>query len=148
MKIIGPWFLKELNRIKSAGLHYDVVPIPGADNVDPAERFAFADLRSIAVFLDDASPRRGSAIRCVPHVTGRDQLLIEEASQLPYRHGVSGDPDLQSRSRYGRHSTNTQRSSSVDATSISIRTSSRSSISSRRHTRARPSTGRYLFARL
>ena len=92
VKIIGPWFLKELNRIKIAGLHYDVVPIPGADNVDPAKRFAFADLRSIAVFSTTRHP--DEAARFVAYLTSpaADQLLIEEASQLPYRHGVSGDP--------------------------------------------------------
>jgi multiple sugar transport system substrate-binding protein len=92
MKIIGPWFLKELNRIKIAGLHYGVVPVPGADNVDPSERFAFADLRSIAVFSTTRHP--DEAARFVAYLTSpaADQLLIEEASQLPYRHGVSGDP--------------------------------------------------------
>ena len=92
MKIIGPWFLKELNRIKIAGLHYDVVPIPGADNVNPSDRFAFADLRSIAVFSTTRHP--DEAARFVAYLTSpaADRLLIEEASQLPYRHGVSGDP--------------------------------------------------------
>jgi multiple sugar transport system substrate-binding protein len=92
MKIIGPWFLKELNRIKIAGLHYDVVPIPGGDNVKPSDRFAFADLRSIAVFSTTRHP--DEAARFVAYLTSpaADQMLIEEASQLPYRHGVSGDP--------------------------------------------------------
>ena len=81
-----------INRIKIAGLHYDVVPIPGGDNVNPADRFAFADLRSIAVFSTTRHP--DEAARFVAYLTSpaADQMLIEEASQLPYRHGVSGDP--------------------------------------------------------
>ena len=92
MKIIGPWFLKELNEIKVSGLHYDVVPVPGADGSSPADQFAFADLRSIAVFSTTRHPEE--AARFVAYLTSpaADQLLIEEASQLPYRHGLSNDP--------------------------------------------------------
>jgi multiple sugar transport system substrate-binding protein len=92
MKIIGPWFLKELNRIKIAGLHYDVVPVPGADGTKAGDQFAFADLRSIAVFSTTRHPEE--AARFVAYLTSpaADQLLIEEASQLPYRRGLSSDP--------------------------------------------------------
>jgi multiple sugar transport system substrate-binding protein len=91
MKIIGPWFLKELNRIKIAGLHYDVVPVPGADNTKTGDQFAFADLRSIAIFSTTRHP--DEAARFVAYLTSpaADQMLIEEASQLPYRRGLSGD---------------------------------------------------------
>ncbi|MFN2602472.1 MAG: extracellular solute-binding protein [Gemmatimonadaceae bacterium] len=91
MKIIGPWFLKELNRIKIAGLHYDVVPVPGGDDTKAADQFAFADLRSIAVFSTTRHP--DEAARFVAYLTSpaADKMLIEEASQLPYRRGLSSD---------------------------------------------------------
>jgi multiple sugar transport system substrate-binding protein len=92
MKIIGPWFVKEMQELKVTGLNYDVVPIPAADGTAPADRFAFADLRSIAIFSTTRHP--DAAARFVAYLTSpaADRLLIEEASQLPYRHGLSGDP--------------------------------------------------------
>ena len=92
MKIIGPWFLKELNELKIRGLHYDVVPVPAADGIDPANRFAFADLRSIAIFSTTRHP--DAAARFVAYLTSpaADRLLIEQASQLPYRRGLASDP--------------------------------------------------------
>jgi multiple sugar transport system substrate-binding protein len=91
MKIIGPWFVKELNRIKVPGLHYDVTPVPAADGTDPANRFAFADLRSIAIFSTTRYP--DAAARFVAYLTSpaADRMLIEEASQLPYRRGLALD---------------------------------------------------------
>jgi len=91
MKIIGPWFLKELNDIKSPGLHYDVAPIPGADGTNPANSYAFADLRSIAIFSTTKHP--DEAARFVAYLTSpaADRMLIEEASQLPYRRGLASD---------------------------------------------------------
>jgi multiple sugar transport system substrate-binding protein len=92
MKIIGPWFLKELNELKIAGLRYDVTPVPAADGTDPADRFAFADLRNIAIFATTRHP--DAAARFVAYLTSpaADRLLIEEASQLPYRVGLAADP--------------------------------------------------------
>jgi multiple sugar transport system substrate-binding protein len=92
MKIIGPWFIKELDELKIPGLHYDVTPVPGADNTDPRDRFAFADLRSIAIFSTTRHP--DAAARFVAFLTSpaADRLLIEEASQLPYRRGLASDP--------------------------------------------------------
>ena len=92
MKIIGPWFLKELNELKVVGLHFDVVPVPAADSADPEKHFAFADLRSIAVFSTTRHP--DAAARFVAYLTSpaADRLLIEEASQLPYRRGLATDP--------------------------------------------------------
>jgi multiple sugar transport system substrate-binding protein len=92
MKIIGPWFVKELERIKTPGLHYDVTPIPGADGTDPANQYAFADLRSIAIFSTTRHP--DEAARFVAYITSpaADRMLIEEASQLPYRRGLASDP--------------------------------------------------------
>jgi len=91
MKIIGPWFLKELNELKVRGLRYDVVPVPAADATDPDDRFAFADLRSIAIFSTTRHP--DEAARFVAYLTSptADRLLIEEASQLPYRRGLATD---------------------------------------------------------
>ena len=91
MKIIGPWFVKELTDIKIPGLHYDVTPVPAADGTDPANEFAFADLRSIAIFSTTRHP--DAAARFVAYLTSpaADRLLIEEASQLPYRRGLATD---------------------------------------------------------
>jgi len=92
MKIIGPWFLKELNELKVRGLRFDVVPIPAADSTDPDKQYAFADLRSIAIFSTTRHPE--AAARFVAYLTSpeADRLLIEEASQLPYRRGLAADP--------------------------------------------------------
>jgi multiple sugar transport system substrate-binding protein len=92
MKIIGPWFVREMDEMKVRGLHYDVVPIPAADGVGPADRFAFADLRSIAIFSTTRQP--DAAARFVAYLTSpaADRLLIEQASQLPYRRNLASDP--------------------------------------------------------
>jgi multiple sugar transport system substrate-binding protein len=92
MKIIGPWFIKELDELKVRGLHYDVTPVPGADGTAPGDSFAFADLRSIAIFSTTRHP--DAAARFVAYLTSpaADRLLIEEASQLPYRRSLASDP--------------------------------------------------------
>jgi multiple sugar transport system substrate-binding protein len=92
MKIIGPWFLKELNELKVQGLHFDVVPIPAPDSSSPDKHYAFADLRSIAVFSTTKHP--DEAARFVAYLTSpaADRLLLEDASQLPYRRGLATDP--------------------------------------------------------
>jgi multiple sugar transport system substrate-binding protein len=92
MKIIGPWFVRELETIKMPGLRYDVVPVPMADGAREAQRFAFADLRSIAIFSTTRHP--DAAARFVAFLTSpeADRLLVEEASQLPYRRGLADDP--------------------------------------------------------
>ena len=92
MKIIGPWFVRELEEMKAAGLRYDVVPVPAAEGTPAGSRYAFADLRSIAVFSTTRHP--DAAARFVAFLTSpaADRLLIEEASQLPYRRGLADDP--------------------------------------------------------
>ncbi|MEO7823137.1 MAG: extracellular solute-binding protein [Gemmatimonadaceae bacterium] len=92
MKIIGPWFLKELNELKIQGLRYDVTPVPAADGSSPSDHFAFADLRNIAIFATTRHP--DEAARFVAYLTSpaADRLLIEEASQLPYRRSLATDP--------------------------------------------------------
>lgn len=91
MKIIGPWFLRELDEIKAPGLRYDVTPVPAADGVDPRDRYSFADLRSIAIFSTTRYP--DAAARFVAYLTSvaADRMLIEEASQLPYRRSLATD---------------------------------------------------------
>lgn len=91
MKIIGPWFLKELNELKIQGLRYDVTPVPAADGSSPDDHYAFADLRNIAIFSTTQHP--DEAARFVAYLTSpaADRLLIEEASQLPYRRGLASD---------------------------------------------------------
>lgn len=91
MKIIGPWFLRELDILKTPGLRYSVAPIPAADGTKPGDSYAFADLRSIAIFSTTRHP--DEAARFVAYLTSpaADRLLIEEASQLPYRRGLSSD---------------------------------------------------------
>ena len=92
MKIIGPWFIKELNELKVAGLRYDVTPVPWADGTPEANRFAFADLRNIAIFSTTKHP--DAAARFVAFLTSpaADRMMIEDASQLPYRRGLESDP--------------------------------------------------------
>jgi multiple sugar transport system substrate-binding protein len=92
MKIIGPWFVRELEEMKTPGLRYDVVPVPAAAGIAPGDRYAFADLRSIAVFSTTRHP--DAAARFVAFLTSpaADRLLIEEASQLPYRRALATDP--------------------------------------------------------
>ncbi len=92
MKIIGPWFVKELDERKIPGLHYDVTPVPAADNSTSGDSFAFADLRSIAIFSTTRHP--DAAARFVAYLTSpaADRLLIDEAAQLPYRRGLASDP--------------------------------------------------------
>jgi len=92
MKIIGPWFVKELTDIKMPGLHYDVAPVPGAEGTDPAKGFAFADLRSIAIFSTTHHPDAAAAFVAYLTSPAADRLLIEEASQLPYRRRLASDP--------------------------------------------------------
>ena len=91
MKIIGPWFLRELDVAKPAGLHYAVSPIPSADGTPAGSAYAFADLRSIAIF--STTSHVDAAARFVAYLTSpeADRLLIEEASQLPYRRGLATD---------------------------------------------------------
>lgn len=91
MKIIGPWFIEELTRIQMPGLHYDVTPVPSADGTDPANQYAFADLRSIAIFSTTRYP--DAAARFVAYLTspGADKLLMELGGQLPYRRGLAFD---------------------------------------------------------
>jgi multiple sugar transport system substrate-binding protein len=92
MKIIGPWFLKELNELKVQGLRYDVTPVPAADGASADDHYAFADLRNIAIFSTTRHP--DEAARFVAYLTSpaADRLLIEEASQLPYRRSLAKDP--------------------------------------------------------
>lgn len=91
MKIIGPWFLHELEEMKPPDLRYGVAPMPAADGTAPDDRYAFADMRSIAVFSTTRHPE--AAARFVAFLTSpaADRLLIEEASQLPYRRALGSD---------------------------------------------------------
>ncbi len=91
MKIIGPWFLAELDVLKPAGLRYAVAPIPSADGTPPGSAYAFADLRSIAIF--STTKHAEASARFVAYLTSpeADRLLIQEASQLPYRRGLATD---------------------------------------------------------
>lgn len=92
MKIIGPWFVREMEELGVRGLRYDVVAVPGADSADAADHYAFADMRNIAVFSTTRHPEE--AARFVAFLTSptADRLLIEEASQLPYRRALADDP--------------------------------------------------------
>jgi multiple sugar transport system substrate-binding protein len=92
MKIIGPWFLKELDELKVPGLRYDVTPVPSKEGTGEAERYAFADLRNIAIFSTTRHP--DAAARFVAYLTSpeADRMMIEDASQLPYRRALATDP--------------------------------------------------------
>ena len=91
MKVVGPWFVKELEELKVPGLRYDVAPVPVPDGADPDAAYAFADLKNIAIFSTTRHPV--AAARFVAFLTSpeADRLLIEEAAQLPYRRGLASD---------------------------------------------------------
>lgn len=91
MKIIGPWFVKELDELKIRGLRYDVTPIPAADGSPVGSHFAFADLRSIAIFSTTRHPEEAARFVAFLTSAAADRLLIEEASQLPFRRGLALD---------------------------------------------------------
>jgi multiple sugar transport system substrate-binding protein len=90
MKIIGPWFLVPLEVQKIPGLRYKVTPIPPAEGTPASASYAFADLRSIAIFSTTRHP--DAAARFVAYLTSpaADRLLIE-VSQLPYRRRLATD---------------------------------------------------------
>ncbi len=91
MKVVGPWFVRQLEELKVSGLRYDVTPMPVPDGADPEAAYAFADLKSIAVFSTTRHPV--AAARFVAYLTSpeADRLLIEEAAQLPYRRSLASD---------------------------------------------------------
>jgi multiple sugar transport system substrate-binding protein len=91
MKIIGCWILPELEQLKTPGLRYAVAPMPMVDGGSPTERYAFADMRSIAIF--STTKHVDAAARFVAYLTSpaADRMLIEEASQLPYRRELASD---------------------------------------------------------
>ncbi len=92
MKIIGCWFIPELELMKTPDLRYAVTPIPAADGSPASASYAFADMRSIAIF--STTKHVDAAARFVAYLTSpeADRLLIEEASQLPFRRGLASDP--------------------------------------------------------
>ncbi len=92
MKVVGPWFVKELEELKIPGLRYEVTPVPVPDGADPEAAYAFADLKNITIFSTTRHPV--AAARFVAFLTSpeADRLLIEEAAQLPYRRGLASDP--------------------------------------------------------
>lgn len=68
-----------------------MAPIPSADGTPPGSAYAFADLRSIAIF--STTKHAEASARFVAYLTSpeADRLLIEMASQLPYRRGLARD---------------------------------------------------------
>ena len=74
------------------GLRYGVAPVPAADGVAPGDRYAFGDLRSIAIFSTTRHPDAAARFAAFLTSPAADRLLIEEASQLPYRRGLAADP--------------------------------------------------------
>jgi multiple sugar transport system substrate-binding protein len=94
MKMIGPWFVPELEALKIPNLSYRVAPLPVPDGADPRAATTFADLKSIVVF---AGPNARAAARFAAYLTSAeaDRMLVEEASQLPYRRGLLSDRRFQ-----------------------------------------------------
>lgn len=91
MKLIGPWFVYELETLKRPGLRYDVTPVPVPDGHDPASGFAFADLKSMVVFSATRHPEAAARFAAYLNSPEADRMLIEEAAQLPYRSGLAAD---------------------------------------------------------
>src|SRR5205814_9635200 len=75
-------------------LSLGVLAVPGVDKAKAGDPVRFTRLRSHGVFSTTRHPEESA--RFVAYLTSAaaDQLLIEEASQLPYRRGLSGDPRL------------------------------------------------------
>jgi multiple sugar transport system substrate-binding protein len=94
MKLIGPWFLWELERMKMPGLQYGVVPVPVPDGAPAADAYAFADLKGIAVFSNTRYPEAAARFAAFLTSPEADRVLIEEAAQLPYRRGLATDPRM------------------------------------------------------
>lgn len=94
MKLVGPWFLWELERMKVPGLRYGVVPVPVPDGGRAEDAYAFADLKGIAVFSTTRHPEAAARFAAFLTSPEADRLLIQEAAQLPYRRGLAGDPRL------------------------------------------------------
>ena len=94
MKLIGPWFLWELERMKVAGLQYGVVPVPAPDGAPADDAYAFADLKGIAVFSTTRHPEAAARFAAFLTSPEADRILIEEAAQLPYRRGLATDPRM------------------------------------------------------
>lgn len=94
MKLIGPWFLWELERMKVAGLQYGIAPIPVPDGARAEDAYAFADLKGIAVFSNTRHPEAAARFAAFLTSPEADRILIEEAAQLPYRRGLTEDPRM------------------------------------------------------
>jgi multiple sugar transport system substrate-binding protein len=94
MKLVGPWFLWELERMKVQGLQYGIAPVPAPDGAGAGDSYAFADIKGITVFATTRHPE--AAVRFAAFLTSpeADRMLIEEAAQLPYRRGLAGDPRM------------------------------------------------------
>jgi ABC-type glycerol-3-phosphate transport system substrate-binding protein len=91
MKLIGPWFLWELEDLKVAGLEYEVAPVPVPDGADPAAAYAFADMKSIAVFSTTRHPEAATRFAAWLASPEADRIMIESIAQLPYRRGLAHD---------------------------------------------------------
>jgi multiple sugar transport system substrate-binding protein len=91
MKLVGPWFLHELEELRQDDFRYGVVPVPVPDGADPDQAYAFGDVKHMAVFASTRHPVE--AARFVAFLTSpeADRLLVEEATQLPYRRGLVRD---------------------------------------------------------
>jgi multiple sugar transport system substrate-binding protein len=91
MKLIGPWFLWELEELKVAGLEYGVAPVPVPDGADPDRAYAFADMKSIAIFSTTRHPEAATRFAAWLASPAADRLMIESIAQLPYRRGLARD---------------------------------------------------------
>jgi len=92
MKIVGPWFIEQLERLKVPGLRVGVVPIPTPDGAAPDSGYAFADLKSVAVFSTTRHPEAAGSFVSFLASPDADRLLVELAGQLPYRRALARDP--------------------------------------------------------
>lgn len=92
MKMIGPSFVEELQRKYASKVHFDVVPVPVPDDAPADAGYAFADIKSIAVFSTTKHPEEAARFVAFLSSPEADRRLIESTAQLPYRRGVAGDP--------------------------------------------------------
>jgi multiple sugar transport system substrate-binding protein len=93
MKMVGPWFVVELESMKRPGFRYDVAPVPVPDTL-PADAtpYAFADLKGLVIFAGTRHPEAAARFAAWLTSPEADRLLLTSAAQLPYRRGLAEDP--------------------------------------------------------
>ena len=91
MKMIGPWFLVELEELKVPGLDYAAIPVPVPDGGDPDAAYTFADMKSSVIFSTTKHPVEAARFLAYLNSPEADRRLVELTAQLPFRRDLSHD---------------------------------------------------------